>query len=103
MEKIDKQAVLDLLDKYNLDSEYGQFCLKREINALPTTTDEWVSVETALPKDEQVVLVWQLVLDNDTERGTRRLAYIFEGRWYTGIKQILRVSAWMPLPQPPTK
>lgn len=67
------------------------------------TIEKWISVNDGLPKDEQVVLVWQLVIDDITEIGTRRLAYVFEDRWYTGVKQILRVTHWQPLPTPPTK
>jgi len=49
MEKIEKNAVIQAILKSGIDANHYSL-LKGMINALPTTTDEWVSVETP-PKE----------------------------------------------------
>lgn len=108
MEKIEKKAVKQIFDNYfDCYADEANDSLPdrpamtfdavwRLINALPTTNDEWVSVEDRLPEIDCRTYVYDQ--DGDIEI----MEYISEDEYWNTA---WRITHWMPfkLPQPPTK
>ena len=98
MEKIDKKAVIDTINGYMVDKlDIGY--LTEAINALPITTDEWVSVSERLPDNGTWVLCyteWQ----KESKRDFSVSIDMFDGETWQGYSNH---THWQPLPQPPIK
>lgn len=102
MEKIDKKAVLDLIDGYVLDDLDSGY-LTSAINSLPTS-DEWVSVEDRLPGNYDLVLLydgWEYQIGKLYNNPPVPKTAVWVDRLSeSGIDYI---THWMPLPKSPTK
>lgn len=60
---------------------------------------EWIKVEDRLPQKGVVVIIYKPF---DDVLGLRTIASLEEdNRWFRGMSQIIGVTHWMPLPEPP--
>lgn len=100
-----EKEIADILYKEHGDCA-GTDAILKAIERFAASPDEWVSVETAQPK-EGTYLVW---VENPSKHNPRTSVATFDGKsWYTGAWLSLasnvthRVKFWKPLPAPPLK
>jgi uncharacterized protein DUF551 len=107
MKLIDKDAVLEIIHNHEpLMDDLACIEIKMLINALPISTDEWVSVRERLPEDGDDVLVMDgnvrcvaIYSDPKHLKRQKHQCWFIEGvgEWVDSV------THWQPLPQPPTK
>lgn len=98
MEKIDKKKVLELLGDLDADMPDDTYnYLVTKINALPTYTDEWISVSERYPESGVTVLCLN-------EYGYFKVGTFYhEHKHFAGDDSYNGITHWQSLPQPPTK
>ena len=75
----------------SLSTEIAEYLVKNEV-----TIPEWVSVDERLPEESlNSVLGW----DGYRERCV--FVQYYKGEWILGNHESVKVTHWMPLPQPP--
>ena len=103
MEKIEKKAIVSLLIDYSLHTG----TLFDKINALPTTTDDWISIDQ-YPEDSPVVQRWHKIYKCIVSVQHRRAYAENQCEWLNATldntwPELAFEPFFKPLPQPSTK
>ena len=103
LKKIDEDADFYLVgDDENSKAVGGALLgVKEQINTMPTIEPhKWTSVDEALPRDDEDVIVTCLDDSGDTPYSYTAVAWHYKGMWVCDNMRCLFVTAWMPLPEP---
>ena len=93
------EEVKEKLEKLIWETGYVTWCARamaEELIQNGVTIQEWVSVDERLPEESlNSVLGW------DEYRERCVFVQYYKGEWILGNHESVKVTHWMPLPQPP--
>lgn len=82
---------------YQAEQSYCKNALHKDalalIQQLEAQVPRWISAEEQLPKEFATVIIWR----NDCKNAT--IGWLIGGHW--SVPKGVRVTHWMPLPEPP--
>ena len=96
-----REKLVELLDRFVYDEWYGNGDIAEKLISNGVTVQKWISVEDRLPECCVSVLArcfyhgkWRTLVCHTSKENA--------GEWYTDkVCQWVKVTHWMPLPEPP--